>query len=83
LGQPAVTLSPRNAFVTKRYRIIDPAVHSGLPPAGAMNADFDLVGKVPSAILRYTVERDSPVRANTVFRRMILSRFDMAFSSIG
>ncbi len=32
-------------------------------------------GNVPSAILRYSVERDSPVRARTVFNRMIRSVF--------
>jgi len=43
---------------------------------------FTWDGKVPSAILRYMVERDSPVRASTVFRRMILSVLDMVRISI-
>lgn len=37
--------SLRRAFVTERYRISDPEVDGGFPPAGAMNADFDLMGK--------------------------------------
>lgn len=39
-------------------------------------------GKVPSEIFRYMVERESPVRARTVFRRMIFSRLDMGLASI-
>lgn len=35
---------------------------------------------LPSAILRYTVERESPVRARTVGRRTIFSRICMVFN---
>ncbi len=67
-----VTLSSRYATGFDIQRLIADSRH----PA-PFTLIFTCDGNVPSAILRYMVERDRPVRARTVFRRTILSGSDI------